>query len=138
MRVVYVLVSSEKDFYLEQAILSMHSLKKYNPLAEICLLTEKNTVDTFCDGRKRILKYIDHLYSIDIPSEFTSVQKSRFIKTSLRKWIEGDFMFIDTDTIICQDLSEVQTITSDISAVLDLHQPIHRSLSEKDIRCIAK
>ena len=40
-KMVYVLVSNDKDYYLEQAYVSMFSLKKYNPKAQIYVVADQ-------------------------------------------------------------------------------------------------
>ena len=52
-KIVYVLVSSNNDIYLEQAYVSMYSVKYYMPDAHITLLTDKLTEATFIGIRKK-------------------------------------------------------------------------------------
>lgn len=42
-KIVYVLVSDEKDLYLEQAWLSVYSLRLHNPTAYVVVLMDDNT-----------------------------------------------------------------------------------------------
>ena len=42
----------------------------------------------------------------------------------MRNYIDGDFLFIDCDTVICEDLSEVENCGYDIGCVLDSHVPV--------------
>lgn len=43
MKYVYVLTSSENDFYYEQFFLSITSMRLYNPNAEIIVLIDEKT-----------------------------------------------------------------------------------------------
>lgn len=52
------------------------------------------------------------------------MQRSRYIKTSMRFHISGDFLFIDGDTIILKPLNEVDQILADFSATPDKHVTI--------------
>lgn len=122
-KIVYVLVSSSQDIYLEQAYISMFSIKYYMPDAHIVLLTDKQTESTFTNIRKNELKYADEIISIHIPNTYTAQQRSRILKTSARKHIKGDFLFIDTDTIIVKPLDEIDSIEADIAACWDSHAP---------------
>ena len=54
---------------------------------------------------------------IDIPIEYTVMQRSRYLKTSLRSLIDGDFLYLDTDTIICESLDTIDAIEDDIAMV---------------------
>lgn len=56
--IVYVLVSSSKDIYLEQAYVSMYSAKYYMPDSHIILLTDKITEKTFVGVRKKKLNML--------------------------------------------------------------------------------
>ena len=47
-KIVYVVVSDEHDIYLEQACLSMHSLRLYNPDAMITVVLDKHTNIRLC------------------------------------------------------------------------------------------
>ena len=44
-KIVYVLVSTDKDFYLEQAYVSMYSAKYHMPDAHIALLVLANGIN---------------------------------------------------------------------------------------------
>ncbi|WP_157844066.1 hypothetical protein [Candidatus Stoquefichus sp. SB1] len=53
MKVVYVLTSDEKDYFLEELYLSSYSLKKYNEVTSI-LYTDNDTNESFkIDNRKK-------------------------------------------------------------------------------------
>lgn len=42
-KIIYVLVSNENDCYLEQALVSIYSLRLYNPDANLLLLVDEET-----------------------------------------------------------------------------------------------
>ena len=106
-KIVYVVVSDEHDIYLEQACLSMHSLRLYNPDAMITVVLDKHTNATICGKRSIILDYVSEKIVINPEGKFSKMQLSRFIKTNLRKYVIGDFLFIDSDTIITSSLADM-------------------------------
>jgi hypothetical protein len=59
---------------------------------------------------------------VDIPKQFGKKQCSRYLKTSLRPLVDGDFLYIDVDTIICDSLRELDGLDVEIGAVPDLHK----------------
>ena len=122
MKFVYVIVSSEKDYYVEEALISMHSLKKYNPDAKITAVLDKETFKGLKGYRNRIKAYIDELITPETPGGLTATQKSRYLKTSLRQLVQGDFLYIDNDTVIKGDLSGLDKIEFDVGAVLNRHR----------------
>lgn len=137
-KAVYVVTSSDKDYFLEQLILSVHSLKLWNPSMSITLVTDNETAKTFTEKRKQIFEYITDLITEEIPSDFNKMQRSRYLKTSLRRIVKGDFLYIDTDTIITGDLSEVDSFQFDLGAVLDRHMIISNHTGKKNILKYAK
>lgn len=61
-KIIYVLVSNENDCYLEQALVSIYSLRLYNPDANLLLLVDEETSRTLENGiRKLILNYVSKL-----------------------------------------------------------------------------
>ena len=122
LKFVYVVVSSEQDPYADQAILSMHSLKLQHPDGHITLLTDKATLDGLAGFRAKIKEYADEIVAVDMPADLSSRKRSRYIKTSMRRHVQGDFLFIDSDTIITGPLYDVGYDESiDVGAVISRH-----------------
>ena len=124
-KVVYVLTSTEEDIYLFQTMLSAFSLRRKTPSVEIELIVDKKTDSTIVGNRKQILNYIDNKIVVDVPEKYDKKQSSRYLKTSLREIVKGDFLFLDSDTIIAEDISEIDTLNVNIGMVLDVHTPIN-------------
>ena len=118
---VYALVSSAGDYYTEQAVMSMYSLRLHNPSCHITLVADEDTLESLTGKRSRIKEYADELVSVNPPSDFTPVQKSRFIKTTLRQNVRGDFMYLDNDTIVNASLEDLDAQEYEMGAVLDCH-----------------
>lgn len=137
-KIVYVLTSNTNDYYLEQAILSMYSLRMHNPNVTIILVTDQDTANSFTGNRKQIYSYISKLICVKVPAKYDILQKSRYLKTTLRKQLEGDYLYIDTDTIIADDISEIDDFPYDVAAVLDKHLPIQIHMAREYIRELAK
>lgn len=118
IKYVYVLVSSVKDYFYEELLISVQSLRYYNKNAYICLLTDNKTADTLVGTRGEVLQYIKEYIKIPFSNNISAKERSRYLKTSMRKYIEGDFWFIDCDTIIC-DVMGAQAC--ELGMVLDKH-----------------
>lgn len=138
LKFVYALVSGEGDFYTEQTLISMYTLRYHNPSARITLVADDDTLNSLTGNRARIKDYIDEYVTVNPPAEFTPVQKSRFIKTSLRQTVEGDFLYIDNDTIIVDSLHELEDLDCEMGAVLDLHSTISDNGQLKEYLSITK
>ena len=123
-KIVYTIVSDENDIFFEQALLSIYSLRKYNPDAFVELVIDQVTKDSINGKRNEIKKYVNKITVAEVPYNFNKGQKSRWIKTNLRNLIEGDYLFIDTDTIITDSLEAIDTFEGVIGAVKDKHASI--------------
>lgn len=119
-KIVYTLISSPNDIYLEQLWLSVYSLKLYNKNANIIILTDKLTYE-YMNTIKEFMKIVDDVKVISIPNNYSNIQKSRYLKTTVRQNIEGRFLFIDTDTIITNNIEEIDNINIQIACVPDIH-----------------
>ena len=118
MKILYVLVSSESDFYYEQALISMMSAKYQMPNCTISLLTERETDDGLKESRNLIDKYISEKVVIDLDKNLPPMQKSRWLKTSMRSLIDGDILYVDVDTVFAAPVDE-SLFTEDIMGVPD-------------------
>ena len=118
-KIVYVLVSSEEDYYYEMLLLSYFSLRLHHPKndLEVVLVMDRETYLRLVNKKAAILDDVVPI-AIEIPIEYTVKQRSRYIKTSLRSLIEGDFLYLDTDTIICESLDSIDAIEDDIAMVV--------------------
>lgn len=128
MKYVYVLTSTPNDFYYEQCLMSVFSLIHHTPDALVYILTDNKTKDSFTEKDKRLgLKKLGaNIITVNFDDSVTNIQRSRILKTTIPEHISGDFLFIDCDTIICDDLSSIENNLKDakISAVLDGHVPL--------------
>jgi lipopolysaccharide biosynthesis glycosyltransferase len=121
MQYVYVLTSDENDFFLEQLVLSITSLRLKMSNAAVTVLTDDITAATLTEKRSIIYKLADEVKVLSSPSELNKLRRSRWLKTTMRKNIIGDFLYIDCDTVIADDLSDIGNTKADVAAILDQH-----------------
>jgi len=121
-KLLYVLISTDADIYLEQAYVSMFSVKHHMPQSHITLLTDKDTEKSFTNIRGKEIKYADEIISVDLDvNKYNAQQRSRILKTSARQYVKGDFIFIDCDTIVVKPFPEKINATAPIMACWDTH-----------------
>lgn len=125
-KALYVLVSNDEDLYLEQAFISISSLKRHNPDMFVVVLMDDKTSKGLIAKRKNILSLIDERNIVEFDPQWNSLKRSRYLKTSARKYVTGDFLFIDTDTIIVSSLAEIDNCSYDLAAVKDAHTSIDK------------
>lgn len=134
MTFVYVLVSNEKDTYYEQTIISASSLLQHNKSAKVVILVDQGTANTFQGRRTAHEKLNVEIRQIQVPEEYNNRDRSRFLKTTMYNYVDEDFLFIDGDTLICDELnpnySDKDGSEISIGMVLDRHQKISENSYE--------
>lgn len=123
-KIVYCIVSNDKDIYLEQAWVSIYTLRLYNPDAEVILLVDKGTEATLTGKRAGIRELVTEVVAVDTPDGYNAMQRSRYLKTNFRQFIAGDLLFIDSDTVIGGSLAAIDDIEAEIACVPDAHEAL--------------
>ena len=119
-QIVYVLISSDKDLFLEELWVSLFSLRIYHPEAIVKVLADEPTAKRIHD-HSALNAMITEVVTVKVPMDYSPTARSRVIKTTIRNVIKGSYLFIDTDTVICHSLNEIDEIQYDIAAVPDCH-----------------
>lgn len=127
-KIVYILTFDEGSYHYDQMMLSVYSARKHNPDAFILLVTDKDSKARIVGIRREVYKYVDEVLDFDVSSEPNNMRKSRYLKTNLRNMIDGDYLFIDSDTVICDSLEELDNMKDDICAVPDGHGTFFQNL----------
>ena len=133
MQYLYVLSSTKKDLYYEQFLLSITSLKLYTPNADIVLLCDLKTKENLTGVRSNHERLINKTIVVEAPINMLQIDISRYLKTSMRRHLSGDILFIDCDTIISDDLSSFDKSNIILGACLDKHSLIDRHSKSKEI-----
>ena len=81
---VFVLTSSPKDFYCEQTLVAVASLRVHNPGAFVTLLTDDRTLATLTGNRAALKDAVDEIKALTLDEKLTPMLRSRFLKTSIR------------------------------------------------------
>lgn len=118
MKILYVLVSSEKDYYGEQALISMMSAKHHMPNCFISLLLDKTTDQNIANTKLPIDEYVSEKIVIELDEALSQTQKSRWLKTSMRELVKGDFLYVDVDTVFAAPIND-SLFTHDVMGVPD-------------------
>lgn len=118
MKILYVLVCSEKDYYGEQALISMMSAKHHMPNCIISLLSDKTTDQYIANSKLPIDEYISEKKVIELGEDLSPTQKSRWLKTRMRELVKGDFLYVDVDTVFAGSIDE-SLFSHDVMGVPD-------------------
>lgn len=121
-KAVYVIIGNSSNIYCEQLFVSLWSLKYYNPSIKTAVIMDRETQDFMRKSLNGIFTLIDESVVVDFKHSYNPKYRSRYLKTNLSQYIDSDFIFFDTDTLVLGDLSEIDEINVNIGAVTDLHQ----------------
>lgn len=103
---LYVLVSKQDDYYYEQLLISVTSLRKHNLDAYVTVLVDNKTDETLHGSlRGRIRGFVQNIIVVDFDDGMSNTKRSRYLKTTMREHVQGDFLFVDCDTVICDHIS---------------------------------
>lgn len=117
-QIVYIVLSKEADLFLEELWVSVYSLRLYNPDVPVRVLTDDATKQRIHE-RPELDKLITEVIAMDFPADYTPRLRSRVIKTDVRRVITGPYLYIDTDTVICHSLEDIDHLDCDIAMIPD-------------------
>lgn len=120
MQIVYALVSDNSDYYYEQCLVSIISLKRVMNNAKVIVLVDDKTCANLVGKRQKIYDYAEVIVQ-KYPSELNKKIRSRLLKIQTKKLVSGNYLYIDVDTVIVEDLSSLINDNFDIAMVLDKH-----------------
>lgn len=114
MQIVYALTTDGRDVYTAMTRVSALSLRLFNRHARIIVACDAPSAKHLRQARSPLLNEIDELLTCAVP-EGNAVFRNRFVKTSLRQRITGAFLFLDSDTLVRGDLSELFQVKHDLA-----------------------
>ena len=114
------MTSTKEDFFVEQLLLSIFTLRQHNEHLDICVLTDSNTLTTFDSERNLSSAKVEPMV-VDCPAGLTPKERSRFLEFAMRKTICGDLLYIDSDTVVTDSLDGLDNLQGHIFAVRDKH-----------------
>ena len=127
--VCYVLADNEELFYYNQLLISLYSLRKRGNNGRVCVLMDIETIRYLEKRNRRELdEFRAERVVIQVPDAYSQKEKSRFMKTSLRDHLEGDVLYIDTDTVITDSFPSSMP-NADLALVSDCNE------NKTDIYC---
>ena len=119
MQVCYVLTGSNPRF-AGMGMLNVTLLRRLHPEARVVVLCD-GAAGEMCEPGSDLHRLADEVLVVrDCPAE--PKPASRFLKTSMRSRIEGDFLFLDLDALPRCDLSGAAGGDADLALVLDRNQ----------------
>lgn len=126
-QIVYALIASEHDFFIEEVWCSIYSLRLYEPDREVRVCCDAPTSERI-KLFPELKRLINEVVIIPIPTDCKSAKlRSRQVKTTIRQHISGKYLFVDTDTVFCGSIKYIDSLSCDIAAVKEYHLPLSKS-----------
>lgn len=115
MKAVYVITSAGRDVYTAMTRVSVASLRMTNPGAKVVVVCDAETDRAVRAAQDPLLGEVDEWLAFETPPGDAAF-RNRFLKTSLRERISGEYLFLDSDTIVRDDLAAVFRMPGDLAA----------------------
>lgn len=122
-KIVYALISSPSDLFLQELWVSLYSLRLYEPEATVIVLCDEPT-KKYMESFPELVGMITDVKAVEMPSGYNAKLRSRQLKTTFRQHVDGRLLFLDTDTVVCKPLSDLDNIDCDIACVPEMHLPV--------------
>lgn len=115
LKIVYAVTSSGKDAYSVMTRISVASVRLFCPDARVMVACDQESGLAMEQTRDPLLNEVNEVMEVRTPAGNASY-RNRHVKTRLRTLVEGEFLFMDSDTIVRGDLSALAGIEADIAA----------------------
>lgn len=123
LQVCYVVVGAGWDRHAQMAWLSAYSLRLQEPAARIVVVLEGLSDEANRVVESRFSGLAEEVLCRRSTLE-SPVAKNRFHRIALREYLSGDFLYLDSDTLVIAPLGDVMQCPADVGAVPDFnHDP---------------
>jgi len=123
--IAFVLVSDGRGRYPAMAFVAASAARRLHPDARLVLVTDEATPARLDEAHPRLLALFDRV--IPTPAAMpTPRARSFYLKTRLRDLVDGDFVYLDVDTLPVRPFADVFEREWDLAMVQDRnhHCPI--------------
>ncbi|MBA2627318.1 MAG: hypothetical protein H0U85_04845 [Gemmatimonadales bacterium] len=117
-RICYVLTTEGEDIYALMTRISAASVRRLHPDAEIVLLCDPESESALRGAASPLLNLCDTVVSV-APDIEGRMQRSRWLKSSLRNVIDGELLYVDADTVAVKPLAVEPAPGEHVLAALD-------------------
>ena len=103
LRVCYVLADDDLGRYATMACISATSLRRVHPGHEIVLLCDASTAKAIRRTDHPLSRLCDSIIPAAVAGP-TAAERSRWLKTSLRRLVPGELLYLDVDTVVIRPI----------------------------------
>lgn len=121
-QVCFVLTSTGKDVYMIMARLAVASVRMSDRTSKVLLLCDERTLGRQEVRSSPLLAEVDQVISVRTPDGDPAF-RSRHMKTTMRRQVQGDLLFLDLDVIVRGGLDEVFCARGAVAAAVNHSLP---------------
>jgi hypothetical protein len=118
MQACYAIACDRWDDYGAMLCVSAASLRRQHADVEVVVVSDRTSLSQIGTSRTTLERYTDRIVEVD-GVQGTSRERSRVLKTTLRRHLEGRFVFLDLDTVILRKLDQLLKYTGPFTIALD-------------------
>lgn len=138
MKIIYVITSAGRDAYTVMTRVSAASLRTIHPGAKIAVVCDAETDRAVRAAKDLLPGEVDEWLAFETPPGDAAF-RNRFLKTSLRDRISGEYLFLDSDTIVRDDLAPIFQMPGDLAAAPNhSRENISGQIWEGDVATLAE
>lgn len=113
-KIVFVVTTEGTNNYSVMTRIAIKTVRLTNPLLKIVVVCDMESNKALRKVFDPIINEVDEWLVIDTPLG-DAYYRSRFIKTNLRVYIEGPFIYLDCDIVVRRNISEIYKLNCDIA-----------------------
>lgn len=116
LQVCYVVTTNGDDVYPWLTYISASLVRRLYPSAKVVVLCDEASEGALAGKHRRLLDLADRVTAVTT-GQATPLMRNRSVKTQVRQNVEGDFIFLDGDTLPIRPFAEL--CRGDFAAALD-------------------
>ena len=121
-QICFVLTSDGRDVHADMTLISAQFIRRSNRNVSIVVLSDDESEACLTQRRHPLLGYVDRLVPVSAPSGPAGF-RNRFVKTQMRRHLEGPMLYLDADTLVLKPLDEIFSCDAAIGAVSNHNGP---------------
>jgi hypothetical protein len=118
MHVCYVLACDSWNDHAAMVCISAATLRRQHPEVEITFLTDQVTLSAIGPARSTLDRFGDRVVPVG-GIEGDARERSRILKTTMRRHVKGRFVFLDLDTVVLGKLDALFSTEAPLAIALD-------------------